>query len=295
MLNVTTYPLGAPIQIIANIPLMQQEADRLRKAGKRIVLVPTMGFLHEGHVSLMRLGRKEGDHLVVSIFVNPTQFGPAEDFEAYPRDFDRDCEMAESAGVDTVFVPELHALYGNGYQTYIFLERLPLYLCGRSRPDHFRGVASVVAKLLNIVKPHMAVFGEKDRQQLIIVRRMVEDLNFGVKIVGAPIVREHDGLAMSSRNSYLSKEERSSATVLFQVLQAAQKLVEQGERNSGRVIKTASELVLSRPHTKIDYISICDPATLEDVDQIDKEALMALAVYVGKTRLIDNAILQSVS
>jgi len=266
----------------------------LRKAGKRIALVPTMGCLHEGHLSLMRLGRKEGDHLVVSIFVNPTQFGPAEDFEAYPRDFDRDCEMAKSVGVDTVFAPETHALYGNGYQTYVFLEKLSLHLCGRSRPNHFRGVASVVAKLFNIVKPHIAVFGEKDRQQLIIIRRMVDDLNFDIRIVGGPIVRERDGLAMSSRNSYLSKEERASATVLFQVLQTSQKLVEQGEQSPERIIKTARELILSRPHTRIDYISICDPEILEDVDQIDKEALMALAVYVGKARLIDNAVLRSV-
>ncbi|MFH1675270.1 MAG: pantoate--beta-alanine ligase [Pseudomonadota bacterium] len=283
------------MQIITNIPLVRQEADCLRKAGKRIVLVPTMGCLHEGHLSLMRLGRKEGDHLVVSIFVNPTQFGPTEDFEAYPRDFDRDCDMAESVGVDTVFAPETRALYGNGYQTYVTLERLPLHLCGKSRPSHFRGVASVVAKLLNIVKPHTAVFGEKDRQQLVIIRRMAEDLNFDVKIVGVPIVRERDGLAMSSRNLYLSKEERASATVLFQVLQTSQKLVEQGERSPERIIKTARELILSRSHTRIDYISICDPETLEDVDQIDKEALMALAVYVGKARLIDNAILCNVS
>ena len=271
---------------------MQQEADRLREGGKRIVLVPTMGFLHKGHLSLIQLGRKEGDHLVVSIFVNPTQFGPAEDFEAYPRDFDRDCKRAESVGVDTVFAPVTEALYGNGYQTYVSLARLPLHLCGLSRPNHFRGVASVVTKLFNIVKPHTAVFGEKDYQQLIIVRRMAEDLNFAIKIIGNPIVREDDGLAMSSRNMYLSKEERRSAPVLFQSLQTAKKLVEEGEESTARIITTAKEMILSRPYTKIDYIAICDPETLEYVDQVKRRMLMALAVYVGKTRLIDNAILR---
>ncbi len=294
MLNIKTCLLGKLIQIITDIPLMQREADRLREAGKRIVLVPTMGFFHEGHLNLMRLGRKEGDHLVVSIFVNPTQFGPTEDIKAYPRDFERDCAMAESVGVDTVFLPPADAMYTGGYQTYVSLERLPLHLCGLSRPNHFRGVSSVVTKLFHVAKPHTAVFGEKDRQQLIIIRRMVRDLNFDIKIVGGPIVREDDGLAMSSRNFYFSKEERLSAPVLFQTLQAAQKLVEQGERNSRRIIAMAGELILSRPHTRIDYVSICDPETLEDVDQIDKEALMALAVYVGKARLIDNTVLHAV-
>lgn len=271
---------------------MQQESDRLWKAGKRIAFVPTMGFLHKGHLSLMRLARTEGDHLVISIFVNPVQFGPSEDFDSYPRDFDRDCAMARSAGVDTVFAPEADAMYGNRYQTYVSLEKLPRHLCGLSRPDHFRGVASVVTKLFNIVKPHTAVFGEKDYQQLVIIRRMAEDLNFGIKIVGAPIVREHDGLAMSSRNAYLSKQERASAPVLFQALQAAQRLVEQGEPDAERIIAMTHDLILSKPRTTIDYISVCDPETLEDVGRIKREVLMALAVYVGKARLIDNTILR---
>lgn len=271
---------------------MQQEADRLREGGKQIVLVPTMGFLHEGHLSLMRLGREKGDHLVVSIFVNPTQFDPAEDFEAYPRDFDRDCKMAASVGVDTVFAPATDVLYGIGYQTYISLEKLPLHLCGLSRPNHFRGVASVVTKLFNIVKPHTAVFGEKDYQQWIIIRRMAADLNFDVEIIGAPIVREDDGVAMSSRNVYLSEEERRVAPVLFQALRVAQELVEQGVQKSEQIITMAREMILARPHTKIDYLAVCDPETLEDVGQIKGPVLMALAVYVGKARLIDNTILR---
>jgi pantoate--beta-alanine ligase len=286
------YSDGGFIRVIADIKMMQQEADRLREGGKRIVLVPTMGCLHEGHLSLMRMGHKKGDHLVVSIFVNPTQFDPAEDFEAYPRDFDRDCKRAASVGVETVFAPATDTLYRNGYQTYISLERLPRHLCGLSRPNHFRGVASVVAKLFNIVKPHTAIFGEKDYQQWIIIRRMAADLNFDVKIVGAPIVRENDGVAMSSRNVYLSEEERRVAPVLFQALRAAQELVKEGVQKSERIIAVAREMILARPHTAIDYLSICDPETLEDVGQIKGPVLMALAVYIGKARLIDNTVLR---
>jgi len=273
---------------------MQREADCLRRDGRRIVFVPTMGFFHAGHLSLMRLGRNHGDHLVVSIFVNPTQFGPGEDFDAYPRDLDRDFKMAESAGVDTVFAPAASAMYLQGYQTDVSMERLPRHLCGLSRPSHFCGVLSVVTKLFHIVKPHSAVFGEKDYQQLIIVRRMVKDLNFDIRIIGAPVARDDDGLAMSSRNSCLSREERMSAPVLFQALQGAQRLVGDGLRNSDEIVAMAREMILSRPGVRIDYVSICDPETLEDVSQVSRKALMALAVYVGKTRLIDNTILTPV-
>jgi pantoate--beta-alanine ligase len=271
---------------------MQHEARRLLQTGKTVALVPTMGYLHEGHLALMREGRKQGDALIISIFVNPTQFGPAEDLQAYPRDLKRDVSLAESAGVDVVFVPEAEAMYNKAYQTYIDLEMLPRYLCGPSRPNHFRGVVTVVTKLFNIVRPDVAIFGEKDYQQLVIIRRMVRDLNFDMRIIGVPIVREPDGLAMSSRNTYLSEDERRSALSLVQSLQQAQRSVAQGIRDARQLTDTASRLIRSHPHTKIDYVAVCDPKTLEDVSLIEGPTLMALAVWVGSTRLIDNAILK---
>ncbi|MFH1076292.1 MAG: pantoate--beta-alanine ligase [Pseudomonadota bacterium] len=277
--------------IITDITSMQKKSDSLRLAAKRIVFVPTMGFFHEGHLSLMSLGKKLGDHQVVSIFVNPAQFGPHEDFWRYPRAFERDRMMAESAGVDTLFCPEAISMYAPGHETYAYLEHLPRHLCGLLRPNHFQGVATVIVKLFNIVKPHTAVFGEKDYQQLAVIRKMSRDLNFGIDIVSGHIVRESDGLAMSSRNLYLSGEERCSAIVLSEALAAAQNDVERGEKNARPLISRAKDIILSRPHTRVDYISLCDPETLEDVDEVGRKTLMALAVYVGKTRLIDNAIL----
>jgi len=271
---------------------MQKRAEEWRQAGRTIVFVPTMGFLHEGHLALMREGQKYGDVLVISIFVNPTQFGPQEDFDTYPRDFERDRRLAESVGVDLIFAPQNDKMYGEHFQTYVNLEHLPRHLCGLSRPNHFRGVATVVSKLFNIVKPHVSIFGEKDYQQLVIIRQMVRDLNFDIKIVGVPTVREPDGLAMSSRNNYLSPEERRSATVLYQSLKLAQKSLAEGERDVSKLIDMASAHIKSVPHTKIDYVEICDPQTLEDVDWIKGPVLMALAVKVGKTRLIDNIILR---
>ena len=285
-------PTEGRIRIITAIDHMQQEATRLLKTAKAIVLVPTMGYLHEGHLALMRKGQKHGDALIVSIFVNPTQFGPAEDLQTYPRDLDWDVSLAESVGVDVVFAPEAEAMYDKAHQTYVDLETLPLYLCGLSRPSHFRGVATVVAKLFNIVRPHVAVFGKKDYQQLVIIRRMVGDLNFDIRIIGVPIAREPDGLAMSSRNTYLSENERPSALSLLQTLQQAQRSVAQGIRDAGQLIHEASELICSYPYTKIDYVTVCDPKTLENVDRVERPTLMALAVWIGKTRLIDNAILK---
>ncbi|MBW1675966.1 MAG: pantoate--beta-alanine ligase, partial [Deltaproteobacteria bacterium] len=276
------------MRIITAIDDMQQEAKRLLQTGKTIAFVPTMGYFHEGHLALMREGRKHGDALIISIFVNPTQFGPGEDFQGYPRDVNRDMSLAESVGVDVIFAPEAKAMYDKAYQTHIDLEMLPRYLCGPSRPGHFRGVATVVTKLFNIVKPHVAIFGKKDYQQLLIIQRMVRDLRLDIKIVGVPIVREADGLAMSSRNNYLSENERRSALSLFQSLQQAQETVAQGIRNARELIRGASELIRSYPYTKIDYVTVCDPETLEDVDRVDGPTLMALAVWVGKTRLIDN-------
>jgi len=266
-------------------------SNRFRQAGKRITFVPTMGFLHEGHLSLMREGRKLGDKLVISIFVNPTQFGPGEDFNSYPRDFERDCTLAEDAGVDIVFTPDAQDLYPKGFDTYIHQERLPGHLCGLSRQGHFNGVMTIVAKLFNIVVPHFAIFGEKDFQQLAVIRRMTKDLNFNIEIVGHPTVREPDGLAMSSRNSKLTPAQRDAALSLITSLRNARRSVKNKQTDSKQLIDDAIELIGSHPETEIDYIKICDPETLDDVSNIDRPVLMALAVKVGKTRLIDNMIL----
>jgi pantoate--beta-alanine ligase len=284
--------LEGRIKIIEDIHAMHQEANRLRQDGKTIAFVPTMGSLHEGHLALMREGRKHGDALVISIFVNPTQFAPAEDFQSYPRDVNRDARLAREEGVDRIFVPHGEAMYDEGYQTFVDLESLPMYLCGPQRPGHFRGVATVVTKLFNIVKPHVAIFGEKDYQQLAVIRRMVRDLNWDVRIVGVPTVREADGLAMSSRNLYLSPDERRSALSLYESLQLAQEMVDRGITAAHELIHEASHLIGSSPHTKIEYVALCDPETLEDVEHVEGPSLMALAVWLGKTRLIDNAILR---
>ncbi|MEE9401699.1 MAG: pantoate--beta-alanine ligase [Desulfobacteria bacterium] len=285
--------MEAYILSITSIDQMQQESMRLLQTGKTIAFVPTMGYLHEGHLALMREGRKHGDSLVVSIFVNPRQFGPAEDFQTYPRDMDRDISLAESVGGDVIFVPEAEAMYDKEeYQTYVDLDMLPQHLCGPSRPGHFRGVATVVTKLFNIVRPQVAILGEKDYQQLVIIRRMVRDLNFNIRVIGVPIVRESDGLAMSSRNSYLSEDERRFSLSLFQSLQQAQESVAEGISDARELINGASDLINSHPNTKIEYVAICEPESLEDVDRVEGPTLMALAVRVGKTRLIDNAILK---
>lgn len=271
---------------------MQKRADRLRKAGQTIALVPTMGFLHEGHLSLFRIGRAKGDCLVISIFVNPTQFSPSEDLATYPQDFARDLELSQKESVDIVFAPGAEGLYPENYQTYVQLEKLPEHLCGISRPPLFRGVATVVTKLFNIVKPHVSVFGEKDFQQLAIIRQMVQDLNMDIEIIGGPIVREPDGLAMSSRNNYLNAVQRDAAMCLNRSLCEAQVLVDDGIVASAEIIEAVSRSIRSIPETRIDYVSICDPGTLDDVERVDGPCLMALAVHVGTTRLIDNTILR---
>lgn len=271
---------------------MRAHAGRLRRETKTIVLVPTMGFFHEGHLSLMRKGRAMGDALVVSIFVNPTQFGPGEDFKNYPRDLNRDLALAETEGVDVVFAPEADAFYGDGFQTYVTLDNLPGHLCGRSRPSHFRGVSTVVCKLFNAVQPHIAVFGRKDYQQFLIVRRMVEDLNLDIIIAAGETVREADGLAMSSRNKYLTDAQRRSAASIYQALSRAQSLVDSGCRKSAELIDAVTRQIESYPETVIDYVTICDPDTLEEIDAVNRAVLMALAVNFGKTRLIDNMTLR---
>jgi pantoate--beta-alanine ligase len=279
------------VKVISTVEEMQERAESLRRDGRRIACVPTMGFLHDGHLSLMRIAKKRADVLVVSVFVNPAQFGPEEDFETYPRNLERDLELCAKEDVDIVFTPKAGALYPDGFQSYVKLEQLPHYLCGLSRPFFFTGVATVVSKLFNIVRPHIAVFGEKDYQQLLVIRRMVRDLNFNTEIIGAPIVREKDGLAMSSRNAYLTPDQRPAALTLYRSLLQARKRVETGERDAERILKEVRDLITAQPETHIDYLSICDPETLIDVARIDRPALMALAVKVGKTRLIDNTIL----
>jgi pantoate--beta-alanine ligase len=279
------------MKIIAAVKDMQKHADQIRNTGKTIAFVPTMGFLHDGHLSLIKDGRKRADTVVVSIFVNPTQFGPGEDFKSYPRDMDRDLALCQTAGADIVFAPDATELYGSNYQTYINLSKLPNHLCGISRPTHFKGVATVVSKLFNIVKPHIAIFGQKDYQQLLVIQQMVCDLNFDIEIIGAPIVREADGLAMSSRNTYLTPEQRKQALCLYNSLNKAQELVKSGVIETAKIIDAAKEIIASQPEAMIDYIRICDPDTLEDVQMADKPVRMALAVKIGKTRLIDNMIL----
>jgi pantoate--beta-alanine ligase len=279
------------MEVIESRKQMQERAESLRLTGHTVALVPTMGFLHEGHLELMRVGKKHSDKLIISIFVNPTQFGPSEDLGKYPRDTGGDLEKVRKVGVDFVFLPSTQEMYPEGYQTRLQVERVTQHLCGISRPGHFEGVATVVAKLLNITKPHMAIFGQKDFQQLTVISRMVMDLNMDIQIIGVPTVREPDGLAMSSRNKILSPEERESALSLRKSLDLAGEMFMEGERGA-RVIKKAIEsLILSHPHTEIDYVTLCDPVTLEDVETLTDETLLALAVRVGTTRLIDNRVL----
>ncbi len=257
--------------------------------GQTIGFVPTMGALHEGHLSLMRRARGENDIVVSSVFVNPTQFGPSEDFKRYPRDLERDMALSEKVGVDVVFAPEPSDMYPEGYSTYVEVDRLTKTLCGASRPGHFRGVTTIVLKLFNIVRPRRAYFGKKDFQQLVVIRRMVEDLNLDVEVVGCPIVREPDGLAMSSRNAYLSEEERASALSLFRSFELAEKMIRDGERDARTVERAMREFIASHPHVReIDYVSAVDARTLELVDTLEDGTVIAVAAWVGKARLIDN-------
>lgn len=280
------------MDIIRTVKDMQKRQEAIRLSGKRIAFVPTMGFLHKGHESLLVEGRKRGDDLVLSIFVNPTQFGPSEDLSTYPRNIEGDLAIAEKNGVDAVFLPDSADIYSPGHQTTVNLEFLPGFLCGLSRPGHFKGVATVVSKLFNIVKPHVAIFGEKDFQQLAVIRRMTMDLNFDIEIVGAPTVRETDGLAMSSRNAYLSAEQRRTALCLIESLQNARDLVRNGLMNPEEIIRRSSDIISSYPETSVDYLALCDPLTLESVTVITGPVLFAMAVKVGNTRLIDNMILE---
>ena len=279
------------MKIITSITDMQQTALSLKRAGKRIAFVPTMGFLHEGHASLLREGRKRGDCLLLSIFVNPIQFGPGEDLDRYPRNLEGDCAIARECGVDFVFTPTAAEMYSPGFQTSIRVKDLARPLCGSSRPGHFDGVATVVAKLFNICQPDVALFGKKDFQQLAIIRRMTTDLSLPVEIVGMPIVREADGLAMSSRNAYLSPEQRQSALCLSRAIHLVRERHAAGERSAARLLEAARGLILAEPAATIDYLELRDADTLETVPTASDTTLMALAVKIGTTRLIDNTVL----
>lgn len=257
-----------------------------RKEGKTVGLVPTMGYLHEGHASLIRKCREENDIVVVSVFVNPTQFGPNEDLEAYPRDFERDSALCESLGADLIFHPEPEEMYQDPC-AFVSIETLSENLCGKTRPIHFRGVCTVVSKLFHIVAPDKAYFGQKDAQQLAIIRKMVRDLNFDIEIVGCPIIREEDGLAKSSRNTYLNPQERQAALCLSRAVKRGQELIAPG-MDSEAVLKEMRAVIEAEPLARIDYVSMVDALTMRDVEKVDRDVLVAMAVYIGKTRLIDN-------
>ncbi|MBP7056074.1 MAG: pantoate--beta-alanine ligase [Candidatus Omnitrophica bacterium] len=278
------------MKVVDSISRMSTLSKLLRKEGKTVGFVPTMGYLHEGHLSLVSTAKKHTDTVVASIFVNPLQFGPSEDFEKYPRDFKRDETLAMNGGVDILFYPSLKEMYPEGHSTYIKVENLTSGLCGASRPCHFRGVTTVVAKLFGIVKPSVAYFGQKDAQQAYVIKKMAEDLNMDVEIKILPTVRESDGLAMSSRNIYLSDAERADAAVLYKSLTKAQSLLEAGERRPEVIIREMTAMISEAPSAKIDYIHIVDTKSLKPVDMISGEVLVALAVLIGKTRLIDNII-----
>lgn len=277
--------------IVTTIREMKAALRPLKRDGRTIGFVPTMGFLHDGHLGLVRACRNATDITVVSIFVNPLQFGPREDFKEYPRDPERDLRLLEGEGVDFVFQPEASEMYPPGFRTAVEVSGLQDVLCGRSRPGHFRGVATVVLKLFNIVQPDVAFFGQKDAQQAVILQRMVEDMNLDIDVRVLPIVREPDGLAMSSRNVYLSRDERRAALVLFRSLEEARRMFAGGERRAGVIIARIKEIIGAEPLARLDYAEIVDRKNLEPVDLITRDALVALAVYIGRTRLIDNTIL----
>jgi pantoate--beta-alanine ligase len=277
---------------IEDLLIMQNWAKTQRRAGRTIALVPTMGFFHSGHLNLMKQAQEMADTVVVSLFVNPLQFGAGEDFEKYPRDVGRDRQLAEQVGVDVLFTPRYEDLYPEGFQTYVTVERVTRGLCGASRPEHFRGVSTVVCKLFQLVKPSKAIFGLKDYQQVVAIKQMVRDLNMDLEVIGLPTVREADGLAMSSRNVYLSPEERRSALSLSQSLSAAQKNCREGEREAGVVLAEVTRMLTRQPDNRIDYVQIVHPETLVELETINPRGILALAVWVGRTRLIDNCLLE---
>lgn len=276
------------MKIVDNIKEVRAEVKKWRAQGLSVGLVPTMGYLHEGHESLIKKAVSQNDKVVVSVFVNPTQFGPNEDLESYPRDINRDGQLCENAGAALIFHPQPSEMYTGDACTKVHVDGLTAGLCGKTRPVHFDGVCTVVSKLFNIVAPDRAYFGEKDAQQLAVVRRMVRDLNFDIEIVGCPIIRENDGLAKSSRNTYLSKEERRAALVLSKALKLAKENLDGGMRNSADVKRIISDYITKEPLARIDYVEVVDSDNLKAVDTIKSSVLIAMAVYIGRTRLIDN-------
>lgn len=278
------------MKIVSTVEEVRAEVKKWREEGLTVGLVPTMGYLHEGHKSLIDKAVEQNDKVVVSVFVNPIQFGPTEDLATYPRDLQRDSILCENAGADLIFHPEKEDMYFDDFCTYIDMENLTKGLCGKTRPTHFRGVCTVVGKLFNIVQPDRAYFGQKDAQQLAVIRRMVRDLNFNLEIIGCPIVREEDGLAKSSRNTYLSPEERQAATILHKGLTKGEELVRGGEKNAATVVNAIREVIETEPLAKIDYVEMVDFDNIQPVETIEGTVLTAVAVYIGKTRLIDNFI-----
>lgn len=280
------------MQTVVDIEKMKILVERLKEKGKSIGFVPTMGFLHEGHLSLVKRSLTKSDVTVVSIFVNPSQFGPNEDFREYPRDFEKDSLLLSEMGIDILFAPREEQMYPSGYQTYVQVEHLQDMLCGKSRPKHFKGVCTVVLKLFNIIQPNLAFFGQKDAQQAAILKKMVDDLDLDVELEILPIVREKDGLALSSRNLYLNPEERRAARVLSAGLEEARKRIAAGERETEFIIDKIRQIIQSEELAKIDYVEIVDSTSLGPLKRIKGQTLIALAVYIGKTRLIDNLIIQ---
>jgi pantoate--beta-alanine ligase len=283
------------MRVVTEVHTMQSIADHMRTEGKRIAVVPTMGALHEGHLSLIRCAKQNADTVITTLFVNPTQFAPHEDFQQYPRNRERDIELIHKGNGDIVFVPEIEDMYTEQFATFVVPEKKGELLEGKFRPTHFRGVATVVAKLFNITKPHIAVFGQKDAQQVFILKQMVRDLNFDVRIFVAPTVRESDGLAMSSRNAYLNEQQRKDATVLFHALTNAEKLIKSGEKNTALIIATIRlQIAEMSSISSIDYISVANALTLEEIEEATAETiLISLAVRLGTTRLIDNIIIHN--
>ena len=281
------------MEIYGKINQVRDAVRAWKKEGKTVGFVPTMGYLHEGHKSLIDAARRENDKVVVSIFVNPMQFGPTEDLASYPRDLNRDSKLCEDAGVDLIFHPEPEEMYDNGFCSYVDMNGLTTELCGKTRPIHFRGVQTVVLKLFNIVTPDRAYFGQKDAQQLAVIKRMVKDLNVGTQIIGCPIIREDDGLAKSSRNTYLSAEERKAALVLSRSLKVGKELADSGEKSAAKIKEAIAAEINKEPLAKIDYVDVVDFDTITPIDTIKGQTLVAIAVYIGKTRLIDNFIYES--
>lgn len=276
------------MKTIENVSRMSTFVKMMKKEGKSIGFVPTMGYLHEGHLSLVKAAKKHTDVVVMSIFINPIQFGPKEDFDKYPRDLKRDEEMAREAGVDVIFYPSLKEMYPEGYATYVTVDKLTGNLCGESRPGHFRGVVTVVTKLFNIVRPEVAYFGQKDMQQAMMIKKMAADLNMDIEVKIMPVVREKNGLAMSSRNMYLSDAERKDAAVLCQSLKNAELLIKNGERDAGKIIKAVEDMIKARQSARIEYVKLVDARELKNVKTVAGEIALAVAVFFGNTRLIDN-------